>query len=136
MADSPLTKRLGIKPKQRVLVLEAPEGYWEQLGELPDDVDLKTSADGQFDVVQAFVQSKADVERLGPTALEALKPGGVLWFTYPKKSSKIKTDVTRDTGWDVVWNAGMEGVASIAVDETWSAVRFRPSADVKRQDRD
>ena len=106
------------------------------LGELPEGVDLKTSADGQFDVVQAFVHSKADVDTLGPVAIAALKPGGHLWFAHPKKSSKIKTDVSRDVGWDVVRAAGLEGIASIAIDATWSGVRFRPSADVKRKARD
>lgn len=133
MADSPLAKRLGIKPGQRVLVMNAPESYWELLGDLPDGVDLKTSPDGEFDVVQLFVRSKQDVDHHAPQAMEALKPGGMLWFAFPKKTSGIKTDVSRDTGWDVVRAADMEAIATISIDDTWSGIRFRPSADVKRR---
>ncbi len=133
MADSPLTKRLGIKAGQRVLILNAPEGYRELLGELPEGVDLSTSADGLFDVVQAFVHDKADIDASAPVALAALKPGGVLWFAHPKKSAKLKTDISRDVGWDVLHQAGMEGIATISIDATWSGIRFRPSADVKRR---
>ncbi len=133
MADSSLVKRLGIKPRHRVLVWNAPEGFWEQLGNLPPDVDVKTSPDGHFDVVQVFVLNKADVDQIAAQAVDALKPGGMLWFTYPKKTSKIKTDISRDVGWDAVTRTGNEGIAIISVDDTWSALRFRPTGDIKRR---
>jgi len=50
-----------------------------------------------------------------------------LWISYPKRSSKVETDITRDVGWDVVYKAGLEGVTQIAIDDTWSALRFRPA---------
>ncbi len=131
MAERPVADKLKVKPGQKLLILNAPDGYLQTLGTLSQGVEVKTSAGGTFDFVQVFVRSKADVDNSAKTALQALKPGGLLWFTYPKKSSKIKTDISRDEGWDAVRKLGMEGIALIAIDDTWSAMRFRPTSDVK-----
>ena len=133
MAGSPLAKKLGIREGQRLLILNAPAGYADSLAPLPEYAEVQTMPDGAFDFVQVFVHNQAEVEQYAPTALGALKPGGLLWFTYPKKTSKIKTDIHRDVGWDAVKNAGMEGIASISVDDTWSGIRFRPAGDIKRR---
>ena len=131
MAASPLTKKLGIKAGHKVLVMNAPEGYLDSLTDLPQGIEPTTIADGTFDFVQVFVSSKADVDYLGPTGLGALQPGGFLWFSYTEKSSKITTDISRDTGWDSLTAAKMRPVSQISIDETWSALRFRPVDDVK-----
>lgn len=131
MPDTPLIKKLGIKPKQRIIILNAPEGYRELLGSLPADVELATTLNGTFDLVHVFVKDKAEVDQYAPMAIEAVKPGGLLWFSYPKKSSKIPTDISRDVGWDVVLNAGWRPVTLISIDEVWSAFRFRPLSEVK-----
>lgn len=131
MPDTSLIKKLGIKPKQRIIILNAPQGYREQLGTLPSDVELVTTLDGTFDLVHVFVKNKAEVDRYAPMAIQAVKAGGLLWISYPKKSSKVTTDITRDTGWDVVWHAEWRPVTQIAIDEVWSALRFRPISEVK-----
>jgi hypothetical protein len=131
MADTPLVKRLGIKPDDRVLLLNAPEGYEQILGELPEGAVTETNSEGLFDFVQLFVKSIADVENQAKSAIEALKPGGVIWFSYPKKSSKIKTDISRDVGWDAAREAGFEVVSAVSIDDTWSALRFRPLHEIR-----
>lgn len=131
MADNPLPKKLGIRAGQKLLLLNAPEGYLDSLSDLPQGVELTTELGGVFDFVQVFVGSKADVDNLSPGGLAALKPGGLFWFSYPKKSSKIATDISRDTGWDSLTTAKMRPVSQISIDETWSALRFRPVDDVK-----
>ena len=131
MADTPLAKKLGIKPDHTTLVINAPEGYVPILGALPNGVEAGTTGTGAFDFVQLFVGSKADVDKHAQGAIDSVKPGGLLWFSYPKKSSAIKTDVTRDIGWEEVAKAGWRPVTQIAIDETWSALRFRPVGDVK-----
>lgn len=130
MADSFLTRKLLIKPGCQVLLLEPPDGYAELLNPLPEGVQLLESGTGPFDVVHLFVRSRAELEAHAATAIARVKPRGVLWISYPKKSSRVKTDITRDVGWEVVRQAGWEGVTQIAVDETWSALRFRPAAEV------
>ena len=81
--------------------------------------------------MQTFVRNKAEVDSSAEKAIAALKPGGLLWFSYPKKGSKVVTDITRDVGWDVLGSAGLRPVTQVAIDDTWSALRFRPIADVK-----
>ena len=130
MPDNPLAKKLLIKPGNRLLVLNSPGGYLALLGDLPEGAVLDTNPQGAYDVVQAFAHSKADADRLVPIALEALKPGGVLWFCYPKGTSKVKTDVTRDKGCGAMWGRGL-GCHRPGFDRwSWSAGRFRPSSDV------
>ncbi len=131
MADTSLIKKLGIKPGQKLLILNAPDGYLATLGTLPEGAEVKTNADGTFDLVQIFLYNKADVDRYGPMAIQAVKQGGLLWFTYPKKTSKIKSDITRDIGWESVRTMDWRPVTQIAIDETWSALRFRPESEVK-----
>ena len=135
MAGSPLVRKLGIKPGHRVLIMNAARNYSETLGDLPDEVKIETEADGVFDFIQVFVRNKADIDSHSPTAIRALAPGGMLWFSYPKRSSKVATDVTRDVGWESLGNANMRPVSQVSIDTTWSALRFRPIADVKPRNR-
>lgn len=78
-----------------------------------------------------FVQSKADVDQYAPVAGQAAKPNGLLWFAYPKKTSAIKMDISRDTGWEGLARLGLRGVSLVAIDDTWSCLRFRLERDVK-----
>ena len=92
---------------------------------MPEGVVLTDQAKGTFDCVQLFVKNIEEMNRLAPRAIRAVKPDGLLWISYPKRSSKTKTDLSRDHGWEVIENAGLEGVTLIAIDEVWSAMRFR-----------
>jgi hypothetical protein len=131
MADTSITKKLGIKPNHKLLILNAPDGYLETLDTIPEGAEIQTHAEGSFDFVQIFLYNKADVEKYAPTGIQTVKPGGLLWFTYPKKTAKVKSDITRDTGWESVRAAGWRPVTQIAIDETWSSLRFRPESEVK-----
>ncbi len=129
-SDSALAKRLQIKPGSRARVYNAPENYLALLGDLPEGAQVTDSGDGPFDVVHLFVQNSESLNRDALTAIGALKPGGVLWMSYPKRTSKVETDLTRDRGWEIVEEAGWVGVAQVSVDEVWSATRFRPADEV------
>jgi len=113
----------------RLAILNAPDGYREVLGSLPDGVTVCTSADGVYDLVRLFVRSVAELNQHFAAAKNAVKEGGMLWISYPKKTGKIKTDITRDVGWDVAYDAGWGGVSPISIDDTWSAMRFKPGVD-------
>jgi hypothetical protein len=133
MAETSLIKKLGIKSKQRVLLLNAPEGYSEQIGTLlPVDVELVTTpvSSDNFDLVLQFVRNKADVEKDIPKTIELVQPGGRLWISYPKQSSKVTTDINRDILWKIFPNSEWRPVTQISIDETWSALRFRPKSEV------
>jgi hypothetical protein len=133
MTQSSLAKKLQIKPNARVLVLGAPKDYAASLTPLPEGVTIATAARGQFDVVHLFVKGAGELEERAPKAIAAVREGGVLWISYPKKSSKVSTDLTRDAGWKAIEEAGWGGVAQVSIDATWSALRFRPEADVARK---
>jgi hypothetical protein len=133
MADTSLIKKLGIKPKHRVLILNAPEGYSEQIGTLlPADIELVTSpaSTSKYDVVLQFVGNKAEVEEDTPKAIQLVKPGGLLWISYPKQSSKVPTDINRDILWKIFPDSEWRPVTQISIDEVWSALRFRPKSEV------
>jgi hypothetical protein len=127
---SPLARKLLIKPGHRVLALNAPEHYGGLLSPLPEGVQISEEPDeGAFDVVHAFASNQAELERLAPAALQSVKPGGIVWLSYPKRASKVQTDITRDIGWDVVEEAGWQPVTQISVDDVWSALRYRPASE-------
>jgi hypothetical protein len=131
MAETALSEKLGIKAGHRILILNAPHGYLETLGSLPGEVMFEPGADRAFDFVQAFVHNRAEVDIVSANAIKALKPGGLLWFSYPKKSSGVDTDISRDSGWESVRDVGLRPGSQVSVDDTWSALRFRPVEDVR-----
>lgn len=125
MAENPLIKKLRLQPGQRAAFLNAPAGYVASLGDLPAGVVATGETAALLDFVQLFVRDSSELAGRLPAVLVALKPDGLLWICYPKTSSGIKTDLTRDAGWEPVAKAGLRGVANIAIDDTWSALRFR-----------
>ena len=107
-----------------MLVLGAPAGYLARLQPLPEGAEVREEPGEFFDVVQVFVRDRADLDEVVETALEALKPGGILWMCYPKRSSRVPTDLSRDAGWDPLYHAGRGPVAAISIDGVWSGLRF------------
>ena len=127
MPGTPLIKKLHVKPGHRMLILGAPEGYLDLLGPLPDGAKLLRRAGRELDFVQLFVRSAAELARRAPKALAAARHDAVLWICYPKKSSKVKSDLQCNQGFGPVYDAGLDSVAIISIDDTWSAMRFRPA---------
>lgn len=130
-ALSPLSRKLQLKVGYRGLLLDPPPDYDAMLRPLPADVRLTEDPSGEFDFVQLFVKQRADLARQLPTALAAVKPDGLLWICYPKGGAKAGTDLNRDLLWAAVQAAGWAGVTLIAVDDVWSAMRFRPADRVR-----
>ncbi len=129
--ESGLAKKLRMQSGQRVIIMNAPDDYMDELGQLPSGVTIETKPEGEFDFVHLFAANQAELASLGPIALRIVKPDGLLWISYPKKSGTIKTDLSRDTGWDVIHDAGFDGISLISINDTWSAMRFRPFDHVK-----
>ncbi len=121
-----LAQKLQIK-SGKLIVLNAPQGYAEQLARELQDLVVSTRATGQAEAVLLFVNALAEAEKLTPKAGKLVKPGGMLWIAYPKGSSKVKTDVNRDKLWAAVQPIGWQPLRQIAIDEVWSAMRFRPT---------
>jgi hypothetical protein len=121
-----LAQKMKLKPGQRIALVNAPDGYLDTLGPLPAGIEVADRLRGQFDWIQVFVKTKAEIDKLAPRLIPALKPAGLLWVSFPKGSSKIQTDLTRDQGWDVFAGGDLKWVNLISVDDTWSAFALRP----------
>jgi hypothetical protein len=112
-------EKMGFKPAMKRRVLGAPAGLEAILGET---LSGRSTAP---DWVLAFADSAAALQAIAPKAVTLYRRGGHLWVAYPKKTGAIKTDITRDHGWDVLKPFDLLGVTQIAIDDTWSALRFR-----------
>jgi hypothetical protein len=126
MPESVLARKMKLKPGQRAALVGAPQGYRKELSPLPAGVGVVEQLQGQFDWVQVFVKNKAELDKLIPRLVRALKPESLLWISFPKGASKIQTDLTRDQGWDALQQADLKWVNLISVNETWSAFALRP----------
>jgi hypothetical protein len=126
MPESALAKKLKLKPGQRAAVINAPQDYLKELGPLPAGVQLADHLQGKFDWLQIFVKNKAQLDKFVPKVIRALKPESLLWVSYPKGTSRIQTDLTRDQGWEAIQTAGLKWLNLISVNATWSAFSLRP----------
>ncbi|MGZ3458544.1 MAG: hypothetical protein ACXU86_08565 [Archangium sp.] len=121
----PILKKLRLKAGQRVLVLDPPESYAPVLAAIPaHGAELVKSGAGELDFVHAFVTTRAELERLGPKLRELVKPEGLLWVSYPKGKA-LPTDINRDSTRETLARFGLEAVSQVAIDEIWSALRFK-----------
>ncbi|HSL44892.1 MAG TPA: hypothetical protein VK897_15765 [Anaerolineales bacterium] len=123
MPESPLAKKMKLKLGLQAAVINAPENYMD---ELKHDTAISPTLNGKFDWIQIFVQSKAELDGLVSDVGKALKPESMLWISFPKGSSKIQTDLTRDKGWESVQQLNLKWINLISVNDTWSAFALRP----------
>ncbi|HYV48537.1 MAG TPA: DUF3052 domain-containing protein [Myxococcaceae bacterium] len=123
-SGTPLPKKLGLKEKQRLALVNAPAGF--SLGALPDEVETATSLKGKqpLDVIVLFVRARAELEKQFVPASKRLTPAGRLWVAWPKKASGVKTDLTEDVARQVGLPEGLVDNKVCAIDETWSGLQF------------
>jgi hypothetical protein len=123
-----LTDKLGWKPGFEARVLGCPEPLRAALAGL-----APTPGGALFQLL--FVRDQAALEARALAAIEAHRavgPGAVLWIAYPKLSGAIASDLTRDRGWEALAAADFLAVRQIALDDDWSALRFRPRSEIPR----
>ncbi|MFS2190245.1 YdeI/OmpD-associated family protein [Mucilaginibacter sp. Mucisp84] len=126
-----LAKKLLIKPNSRWLLQNAPAGYQDSLSPLPDNASLVFNTGGEFDGIQLFVPNSTELTSELKVITPLLKADTVFWIIYPKKSSGIQTDLEMMSSWDAPAQYGLRPVASAAVNEIWTALRFRSIEAVK-----
>ncbi len=124
MPVSSLAVKLKRKPAAHAALIRAPDGY--ETSAFPGLPRAASTLNGSFDWIQLFVESKAQLDELAPRAARALKPESILWISFPKGTSKIQTDLTRDRGWEVVQRLDLKWITLVSVNETWSAFSLRP----------
>jgi hypothetical protein len=120
-------EKLNLKEQKQILVLNAPESFEPELKTLRGITvqrDLKNVNQIEFSL--AFVTKQKEVDTLGKAIAKKVEGDAVVWFAYAKGSSKkYKSEINRDSGWKILGDGGFEPVRMVAIDEDWSAVRFR-----------
>jgi hypothetical protein len=123
-SGTPLPKKLGIKPDHRLALVDAPEDFGTTLGELPAAVEVRRSARGSADVLVYFTKSRAAFRKRLPALARSVYPDGSLWIAWPKRASKVPTDMTEDVVREVALPLGLVDNKVCAIDETWSGLRI------------
>lgn len=123
-----LLKKLNYKGQERIAIINAGDDFLNSLKDSLADVRIDNNIDPRFPYgfILIFVKKVSEVDKITPVAIHNLVADGVLWFSYPKKTSKkLKSDINRDHGWKALNDLGFHGIRMVSVDDDWSALRFR-----------
>lgn len=127
--STPLSKKLRLAPGLKAAVINPPLDYFALLGPLPEELVFLEDPD-ELDFLHIFATHQSQLGELLPVSLPALKYDGLLWISYPKGSSEVETDLSRDLFWEFLQEYSLRPVAQVSVNEIWSALRFRPEEAV------
>jgi hypothetical protein len=130
-SGTPLAQKLGIKAGQRVVTINAPTNYSKLLAPLPEAVSFARKASAGAGFVHLFISERKALEKESKRLRKLLADTGILWVSWPKKSSGVATDVTEDVIREVALPLGFVDVKVCAVDETWSGLKLM----VRRENR-
>jgi len=124
-SGTPLPKKLGIKPDMSIAVLKAPQDIDAILGDLPGNVTVSHRLTGHRDLVLIFITRQADLASRLPALIDAIAPNGMIWVAWPKRVSKIETDMTEDIIREIVLpSSGLVDVKVCAIDQVWSGLKL------------
>jgi hypothetical protein len=123
-----LLNKLNYKGQLRIAVINGDEKFLGILEKDFKEVQVDREIDQRFpyEFMILFIQQVTEIELFAPQALHNLISDGILWFAFPKKTSKkFSSDIDRDHGWEVLTDRGFDKVRQVVIDENWSALRFR-----------
>jgi hypothetical protein len=123
-SGTPLVKKLGINPGDKLAILNPPDGYEKTLGALPGGVQHLKQLGSRMDFLQFFTQSRSELARSFPKLREALAYDGALWISWPKKTSGVESDLSENIIREIGLQNGLVDVKVAAVDEVWSGLKF------------
>jgi len=130
-SGTPLARKLGVRPNEKLIALNAPDNYEEILDGLPEGVAITNRLTEKADFVHLFVKQRSDLAKRLATLRTKLDDAGILWVSCPKKAAKVETDITENTIREVALPMGFVDVKVCAVDETWSGLKLM----VRRENR-
>jgi hypothetical protein len=123
-----LLEKLNYKGQERIALINSEKSFTRAVSQELKRIVVDSEIDQRFpyEFIILFVKSEEEVEALTPVVLHNLHADGILWFCYPKKSSKkYKSSITRDNGWKALNDSGFFGIRLVSIDDDWSAFRFR-----------
>jgi hypothetical protein len=123
-SGTPLAKKLGIKPGFNIALINAPEYYFDLFTDMPPDITVVSAYEELKDLIHFFTKSKAEYLELLPKLRLQIVQNGMIWVSWPKKASKIPTDITEVVIRDFALQSGLVDVKVCAVDEVWSGLKL------------
>lgn len=123
-SSTPLPKKLGIKEASRIAFVNAPKGFQDYLGPLPEDVQIVTRLTKPLDLVLFFVTAESELARDFAKLAAKLASNGMIWIAWPKKSSGVATDLSFERVQRIGLDSGLADVKICAIDDTWSGLKF------------
>jgi hypothetical protein len=123
-SGTPLVKKLGLKAGFVMFVHQPPAAYFDWLGPLPGEVNVKERLQGTLDFIHLFVKDQKTFQQAFVKARICLKKDGMLWVSWPKKSSKVPTNLYENVIRDFGLKEGLVDVKVCAVDDVWSGLKF------------
>ncbi len=122
-SGTPLIKKLGYKAGMKAFVINAPENYFELLGELPEDISFVKRSSSDLDMIHWFLDSQNELFKKLKSVKKQIKKNGAIWICWPKKSSKKLTDLDENIIRNAILDCGLVDVKVCAIDETWSGLK-------------
>jgi len=123
-SGTPLAKKLGIKNGFHIALVNAPEHYFDLFTDLPVDLHFKDKEDTKNDFIHFFTKNKDELLALLPHLKDRIKPNGMIWVSWPKKASKVPTDITEDIIRNFALQIGLVDIKVCALDDTWSGLKL------------
>jgi len=123
-SGTPLAKKIGIKERSRIALVNAPKDFQSVLGELPANVQFIKQTAKSLDIILFFVLTERALAKDFSKLAARLNASGMIWIAWPKKSSGVATDLTFDRVQRIGLAAGLVDVKICAVDDTWSGLKF------------
>ena len=123
-SGTPVPKKLGLKAPMRLVILDAPTEYEMIVGPLPEGIKLSTVLSENVDLVHIFASSRATLSAHLVNLRHQLKDNVVVWVSWPKKASKVATDITEDTIRELALPLGYVDIKVCAVSEIWSGLKL------------
>ena len=117
---NPVARKLGMNPGTRALVIGPPARYLKLLRPLPDGLIVSSRSGGMYPFVQVFATRLSQIMRFAQRLSKHAAPNALVWISYPKKTSKVKGDLSRDVIREAMRSVGWRAVSIVAIDEVWS----------------
>ena len=123
-SGTPLIQKLGIKKGFRIKLINAPDDYFELVANLPDSVVFENDRSEDLDLIHFFTKQADEYYKQLPVMKQQIKPNGSIWASWPKKSSKVVTDITEDIIRNYAIAAGLVDIKVCAINEIWSGLKL------------
>jgi hypothetical protein len=123
-SGTPLAKKLGFKPGQRIYIDGGPANYLELVEPLPENVAIVLRLTKSVDIIHLFTKNAAELSAKLERYLGKIELDGAIWVSWPKKASKVATDITEDAIRDIALPLGLVDVKVCAVDDIWSGLKL------------